>query len=172
MMRSCLLLLAGSLLLSITGNSQDRKQDSQSMNESLLRMNRMLVENETKRINEFIERHQYHMSRTGTGLRYEIYRQVEGKSPDSGNVVEIKYRIFLLDGTLCYSSDSTGAAKLRIGSGEQVTGLEEGLLMMSPGDRARLILPAHMAYGMSGDRNRIPPGQALFYDLEMLSVSK
>jgi len=171
-MRSYFLLVVSMLLFSCKGNSQDKKQDNQSINESLLKLNRMRVENETKRINDFIETHQYHMNRSSTGLRYEIYKQVEGKVPDSGDVVEIKYKIFLLDGTLCYSSDSTGPAKLKIGSGEQVPGLEEGLLLMSPGDKARLIMPAHMAYGMSGDRHRIPPGQALFYDLEMISDSK
>ena len=172
MMRGYFLLIVCLLLFSCKGNAQEKKKTDQSVSESLMEMNRLRVENETKRINEFIQKHQYHMNRTSTGLRYEIYKQVDSKSPDSGNVIEINYRIFLLDGTLCYSSDSTGPAKLRIGSGEQVSGLEEGLRMMSPGDKARLILPAHLAYGMSGDRHRIPPGQALFYDLEMLSDSK
>ena len=43
---------------------------------------------------------------------------------------------------------------------------------MIPGDKARLILPAHLAYGMGGDQSKIPPASALFYDVELISVSK
>jgi FKBP-type peptidyl-prolyl cis-trans isomerase len=85
---------------------------------------------------------------------------------------EIKYRVFLLDGTLCYSSDSAGPVKLRLGVGEQVSGLEEGLMLMVPGDKAHLILPAHLGYGMAGDQVKIPPASALYFDVELVNVTK
>jgi FKBP-type peptidyl-prolyl cis-trans isomerase FkpA len=84
----------------------------------------------------------------------------------------LKYKIFLLDGTLCYSSDSSGTAKFRLGEGQQVKGLEEGVLLMRKGDKARLILPAHLAYGMSGDNDKIPPARPVFFDIELINVKK
>ena len=153
-------------------NSVKEKSEQAEINDRLTTINKYIVEKESKRIDEFILAHGFKIQRTGTGLRYEIYSHGSGEHPKMGSTVEIKYKTFLLDGTLCYSTDSIGMEKLHLGIGEEVRGLEEGLMLMIPGDKARLILPAHLAFGMSGDQGKIPPASALFYDVELISVAK
>lgn len=157
---------------SCKNNSTDKKIDQSEINEKLTKMNRIMVENESKKIDDFITAHSFQTSMTGTGLRYQIYKHGKGERPAIHTVVEIKYKVFLLDGTLCYSNDSTGPVKIRLGVGEQVRGLEEGIMLMMSGDKAYLILPSHLGYGMTGDQSKIPPASALFYDVELLNVIK
>ena len=144
-------------------------------------MNVQMVGDESKRIEDFIKLHSIKAERTGTGLRFDIFehaclpnckagRQGKGVTPEIHDVVELKYKIFLLDGSLCYSSDSNGTMKFHLGEGEQVRGLEEAVMLMVPGDKARLIVPAHLSYGIAGDENKIPPASALYYEIEILKV--
>ena len=157
---------------SCKNNSTEKKMDPAEINEKLTNMNRIIVQNESKRINDFITSHSFQTTMTGTGLRYEIYKHGAGEHPALKSKVEIKFKLFLLDRTMCYSTDSTGPMKIQLGIGEQVRGLEEGIMLMVPGDKARLILPAHLGYGMTGDQSKIPPASALFYDVELLNFSK
>jgi FKBP-type peptidyl-prolyl cis-trans isomerase FkpA len=37
-------------------------------------------------------------------------------------------------------------------------------------DKAIFILPAHLAFGLIGDRNKIPPKVAVVYEVEVISI--
>ncbi len=87
-----------------------------------------------------------------------------------GEEITLKYKVELLDGTLCYSSDSSGLKKLIIGSGKIEAGLEEGLQLLKQGGIARFILPPHLAFGFLGDNNRIPPRSIICYEVEILNI--
>jgi len=166
------LLLIVFLLSSCSGNSQEKKKTDSLMNERIMQMNKARLASESKRIDDFVAEKKFNMQRSGTGLRYEIYQHGAGKRTAAHDTVEVKYKIYLLDGTLCYSSDSSGNAKFSLGHGQQVSGLEEGILMMQAGDKARFILPNHLAYGLSGDSKKIPPAQPVYFDIELINVRK
>jgi FKBP-type peptidyl-prolyl cis-trans isomerase len=87
-----------------------------------------------------------------------------------GKKVTITYKVRLLDGTLCYSSDKEGPKTFIAGHGSVEAGLEQGILMMRQGDKARLILPPFLAWGVPGDRNKIPPRSVIVYELEVTAV--
>jgi FKBP-type peptidyl-prolyl cis-trans isomerase FkpA len=40
------------------------------------------------------------------------------------------------------------------------------------GDKAILILPSHLAHGLVGDENKIPPKASVIYELELLSLKE
>ena len=82
--------------------------------------------------------------------------------------VQIVCKVFLLDVTLCYETDTTNPVAFKLGEGMQIRGLEEGIMTMIPGESARLIIPNHLAYGLRGDGEKIPPGAALFIDVKLL----
>ena len=157
---------------SCKNNSADKNINQAEINEKLTKMNRFIVENESKKIDDFIAVHSFHTSMTGTGLRYQIYKQGKGEKPGIRSEVEISYKLFLLDGKLCYTSDSKRPVKIRLGIGEQVRGLEEGIMLMAAGDKANLVLPSHLGYGTTGDQLKIPPGSALYFDVELINVIK
>jgi FKBP-type peptidyl-prolyl cis-trans isomerase len=41
---------------------------------------------------------------------------------------------------------------------------------MNVGDEAIFILPSHLAYGLSGDRSRIPFESPLIYDVKLVKL--
>ena len=41
---------------------------------------------------------------------------------------------------------------------------------MRAGDKARFIIPPHLAYGLLGDENRIPARSIIIYQVELVDV--
>ena len=138
--------------------------------ETLIRTNQYLVQKDEERIRQYIKRHGWHMKRTGTGLWYEIYHTGKGKKVTTGKSATIRYKIYLLDGSLIYSSDVSGPKTFPVGHGGVESGLEQGILLLRAGDEARLILPPRLAYGVPGDHNKIPPRSVIIYDLEVVNL--
>jgi len=99
-----------------------------------------------------------------------ILKKGNGDKAEIGRIAEINYKIKLLDGTTCYDSDSLGSKIFTIGSGHVEKGLEEGILYLCEGDRARFIMPPHLAHGLIGDENKIPARAIIIYEAELLSV--
>lgn len=51
-----------------------------------------------------------------------------------------------------------------------IQGWSEALQMMHEGDKWRLVIPAHLAYGSHGAGDKIPPGATLVFSLELVKV--
>jgi FKBP-type peptidyl-prolyl cis-trans isomerase len=148
----------------------DKKVNSKNIEESLLNANKHLVKTEDQQIDDFIKRYGWIMTETGTGLRYLIYQQGEGEKAEKGNTVTIGYTTSLLNGEICYSSEETGNKTFIIGQGGVEAGLEEGILFLKKGDRAKIILPSHLAFGLVGDGSKIPAKATLVYDVELIEL--
>jgi FKBP-type peptidyl-prolyl cis-trans isomerase len=159
------------IFFSCKNTHEEKKINEAELNEKLLQINQKLVRNESKEIDKFISSHAYQTQMTGTGLRYEIYKHGEGKHPSYQDEVLINYKIYLLNDSLCYSSDTTKPVKFKLGIGEQIRGLEEGLMLMVPGDKANLIIPSHLAFGNSGDNSAIPPLSPILINVELIKVN-
>lgn len=140
------------------------------MSDSLVNYNRGVVLTEDQQISDFIARYGWKMTKTSTGLRYLIYKKGNGSKGQKGKVAVISYNSRLLNGNLCYSSDKNGLKEFKIGYGGVESGVEEGILLMHVGDRAKFILPSHLAFGLLGDQNRIPQQAALVYDIELVTI--
>jgi FKBP-type peptidyl-prolyl cis-trans isomerase len=120
----------------------------------------------------FVQRNKWNMQQTPSGLWYIIIHEGNGKPARSGDMITLAYRLELLDGTLCYSSDSLGLKHFRIGQGGVESGLEEGVLLMKEGDSARLILPPHLAHGLTGDGKRIPARSIIKYEIDIINLEE
>jgi len=140
--------------------------------DDLKRVNKFLAEKDQERIQSFIERRGWEMKRTGSGLWYMVYEQGSGPAIEHGMYVKLDYEIRLLDGTLCYSSDSAGAKIFRVGEEDEPQGLHQAMKQLHKGDRARIVIPPHLAHGLIGDGERIPARAILFYDVNVLEASR
>ncbi|MDP1621599.1 MAG: FKBP-type peptidyl-prolyl cis-trans isomerase [Bacteroidales bacterium] len=138
----------------------------------MINYNREVVKTENQEIDDFIARYRWDMMKTQTGLRYMIYENGHGNHARQGDQVSIKYKINLLTGDLVFQSDTGSTVILEIGKRKVVSGLEEGILQMQQGDRAKLIVPSHLAYGLLGDMASIPAGATLVIDVELCTVNK
>ncbi len=139
--------------------------------ETLIRVNRTLVEQEQTLIKAYIKDNHLDMAQTGTGLWYSIQNQGEGPLVKKGQIVKLGYTINLLNGTHCYSSDSLGVKEFRVGQGGVESGLEEGILLLKNGSKASFIMAPHLAHGLMGDDDKIPARAILWYEVEVLDVT-
>ena len=149
---------------------QPKPVDPNEFKKPLIKANQDLVELEELDIENYVKRHQWKMEETGSGLRYLIYASGSGKKVEEGKVIQYNYQTELLTGKTCYSSDSLGIREFLVGRGGVESGLEEVVLYLREGDRAKIILPSHLAFGLVGDDNCIPRKAVVVYDLEVLAV--
>ncbi len=140
------------------------------IDKQLIEINKYLIDEDEERIESFIQRNDWNMKQTKTGLWYEITQQGTGDSIGENNLVTINYTLELLDGTLCYSSDSLGAKTFKVGYANVEAGLQEGVQLLTNGAKARFILPPYLAHGLVGDHNRIPSHAILVYYVEVTDV--
>ncbi len=132
----------------------------------LIDFNRKLLRREKKEIDAFIKAKHWKMKETGTGLRYQILSVTQGAQARTGENETIRYSVRLLNGKAVYE----GMKTFQIGFGGVASGLEEGILLMKKGEVARFVLPSHLAYGLSGDGNKIPPHTPIIYHVELLQL--
>jgi len=139
------------------------------MDDTLINYNKGVVRNEDQEIRDFAARYGWDVMTTATGLRYLIYKQGSGPKAERGRIAVVRYEVKLLNGSPLYSSDSLGVKEFLIGQSDVEAGLEEGIRLMRTGDRAKLILPSRLAFGLLGDGKKIPPGATLVYDIELVA---
>ena len=158
-------------------NSDDKVKPNQlvkhevtqkDINESLEKANRYLLIQEAEQINDYIERHKLNVIQTGTGLRYQIHNQGDGDAIREGDIVTLEYEVRLLNGDLIYSSKNDGYKTFLVGRGGVESGLEEAILKLCEKSVATLIIPAHLAHGLIGDGNKVPPRATLVYRLKVI----
>ncbi|MBK7027944.1 MAG: FKBP-type peptidyl-prolyl cis-trans isomerase [Bacteroidales bacterium] len=142
------------------------------LNEEIINANKKVVDLEDQQIKNLIKRYGWKMIETGTGLRYMINQEGNGEKPVIGDIATINYEIRLIAGEVVYSSKESGPKTFRIGSGGVEGGLEEAILLLRVGDKAKIIMPSHLAHGLIGDQNRIPGKATLIYDLEFVGIER
>ena len=155
---------------SCSGPTQEKHEDSKlPEKDELIRHQTEIVSYETTDIENYIRRINYDMSKTGTGLRYQIVEHGAGTdSVRAGDDVGIEYKVKLLDGTLLYSSDSTGTFSFTVDKSDAASGLHEGIKFMKEGDKAVFIMPSHLAYGLTGDGGRISHYKVLVVEAQLI----
>ena len=105
---------------------------------------------------------------TSTGLKYIITKAGNGAKPARGQLVKVHYTGKLEDGRVFDSSIPRGEPfEFPVGMGRVVKGWDEGILMMSKGERRTLIVPPSLGYGMEG-RGPIPPNTTMIFDVELV----
>ena len=57
-----------------------------------------------------------------------------------------------------------------LGTGEVISGWDQGVAGMKVGGRRTLLIPARLAYGAQGAAGLIPPEATLVFDIELLDV--
>jgi FKBP-type peptidyl-prolyl cis-trans isomerase len=101
----------------------------------------------------------------------ELLRAGTGASPEPGQIVVVHYSGFLTDGTKFDSSvDRNEPFEVAAGVGQVIGGWDQALLRMRVGDKARLTIPAHLAYGDSGVGGVIPPKATLIFEVDLIEI--
>ena len=165
------------LLVFFASCNTDKKTDSSTQNnqklqkESLIKVNKYLINSENIDIDNYIRRHNLTVIETGSGVKYQIIKQGDGEKAQRGKIVTLAYKVKLITGDVIYSSDETGPKQFKIGHGGVESGLEEAILNMRVGDKSIIIIPSHLAYGLLGDNIKIPPRSTIIYEIEFTNLN-
>ena len=144
--------------------------DEKQLELSLEEMNRKMLQYESELIDNYVEKNNLNVIKTGTGLRYQLVEEGDGDLIKKGDIVTLQYELRLLSGELLYSSDNEGNKTFLVSRGGVESGLEEAVLKFRMNSEAILILPPHLAHGLIGDGNRIPPKAILVYSIKVVDI--
>lgn len=108
-------------------------------------------------------------SPTATGLYYVMTEEGNGEMPKKGDNVKVHYTGKLLDGKVFDSSVERGEPiEVPIGMGYVIPGWDEGIMLMSKGEKGVLYIPYYLGYGDRGAGNDIPPFANLIFEVELI----
>lgn len=107
---------------------------------------------------------------TESGLQYKLV-QASGSDVKPGleDRVVVNYRGRLLNGVEFDSSYKRGRPAT-FPLKNVIDGWQEGLQLMSKGDKYELYIPSELAYGPAGSGRKIPPYSALIFEVELVDV--
>jgi len=143
---------------------------TKQLREPLIKTNKYLIRTEKDDIDDFVRRYKWQMRQSGTGLLYSLDEKNSTKCAVYGDIVKLNYTVKLLNGEIVYDSQKDGAMIFQVGKGGVPAGIEEGILSIGLHDKAKFILPSHLAYGLLGDSKRIPPHSILIYEIEIIEI--
>ena len=107
-------------------------------------------------------------------LHIGIKKRVENceRQAQKGDSLHMHYKGTLKDsGTEFDNSYSRGQPLVfTLGTGQVIKGWDQGLLGICAGEKRKLVIPSHLAYGDSGSPPSIPPKATLVFDVEAVKV--
>lgn len=106
------------------------------------------------------------------GLQVATTKTGTGSAAKKGQVLEMNYTGYLLDGKKFDSSLNTGRTPFQFTSeiGQVITGWQQGLAGTKVGDKKTLFIPASMGYGSAGSGTSIPGNATLIFETETLRI--
>ncbi|QDZ19780.1 FKBP-type peptidyl-prolyl cis-trans isomerase [Chloropicon primus] len=115
------------------------------------------------------------VNETGSGLKYKDLIVGDGEQPPVGYQVVVNYVVMLQDGRVISSTLEGGyPADIRVGSGNVVKGIDEGLLGMRSGGFRRLYVPGELSFqqrlASAPGRPAVPAESPIIVDINLLYV--
>ncbi|MCH5328960.1 MAG: FKBP-type peptidyl-prolyl cis-trans isomerase [Coprobacter sp.] len=101
---------------------------------------------------------------TESGLLYKVIAEGNGEKPAADSNVKVSYKGTLIDGT---QFDANPNATMFVGG--VVPGFQEALMLMSPGAKYEVYIPAELGYGLQ-QRGPIPVNSTLIFEIELLEI--
>lgn len=118
---------------------------------------------------EYLAKNKIEVEPTPSGLYYVMTQEGNGEKPEAGQIVKVHYTGKLLDGTVFDSSVERGEPiSIPIGVGNVIPGWDEGIMMMSKGEKAMLYIPYYLAYGDRQNGDKLPAFSNLIFDVELI----
>ncbi len=139
--------------------------------ENLINANRTIAQSEETAISEYVQRRGWPMQKLSNGARLWEYEKSAGQSSKVAmeDSVRLVYCIDALNGTRLYTDLEERCVPERR---RDMVGLNEALLELHYGSKARIILPSALGYGIGGDGDRIPQSTVLVIDLKVIENIK
>ena len=110
--------------------------------------------------------------RLAAGVSIRIMRAGTSDTyPQKTQALAVHYDAYLPSGQMWDSSRKRGRPlRFRLGAGQVIQGLDDAVSQLSLGMRARVTIPAELAYGERGFPGLVPPNSSIDFDIELLEI--
>lgn len=136
---------------------------------------RRLLEAEEKKIQQIIKRDSlkhYTHSASGSWYHYLKVNDSTEYTPQTDDLVTMKYNILTLDNDTLYSEDEIGTFNYKVDKQELFLGLREAVKLLKENERATFLFPSSIAFGYHGDNNKIGTNVPLKSTITILNIEK
>ena len=121
-----------------------------------------------KELAEYLTKNKIEAMPTESGLYYVVTEPGNGEKPEVGKPVTMHYTGKLLNGTVFDSSvERDQPFQFVLGVGQVIPGWDEGVQLMTKGEKGLLYIPYYLAYG-ERDMGDIPPFSNLIFEVELI----
>lgn len=143
-----------------------------------------LKKSEPVKLNKYIADNKLNVTKTDSGLFYQITKQGEGVKPVAGDTVVVNYTLRLVSNKILETSIKSEAVKNKlpinpmnpykpirfaIGTKGMIKGWDQGMQLLNKGAEAKFLIPSSLAYGQQG-AGQIQPYTSLIFDIQLLDV--
>lgn len=116
---------------------------------------------------------------------YQMIEDGTGNTVQLGQQIELAYKGYYLDGEVFDESKQDQPIKFTLGYSNIIKGLEDGIKLMKKGEKGRIFIPSHLAYGSgiqvipdfvrksllsSMNKRDIAPFKTLIFDVELEDI--
>ena len=124
--------------------------------------------NAAKELANYLVKNKIEAMPTESGLYYVVTEPGNGEKPEVGKPVTMHYTGKLLNGTVFDSSvERDQPFQFVLGVGQVIPGWDEGVQLMTKGEKGLLYIPYYLAYG-ERDMSDIPPFSNLIFEVELI----
>lgn len=146
----------------------DRVLTEEEYNQMIIDMKTAKEKNAKDELAAYLKSHNIKTQPQEGGLVYVCNKKGKGPKPGYKQKVKVHYTGKLLDGTVFDSSIDRGEPiEFELGVGQVIRGWDEGIALMSKGEKGVLYIPYDMAYGERGT-GPIPPYANLIFEVELV----
>ena len=159
------------MFIGCSEKKESPKENIKWTKENSIELNKTIALEEKLAIKLFLAQHQnWSIIESGSGLQYFIYEKGNGPNVTIGSVIDVEYSVSKLDGNLCYKTADDKVVEIVVDHSQVETGIQECLKKMKEGDKAKMIIPSHLAHGLTGDMDKIPPLTPIVVDLHVIEI--
>lgn len=114
------------------------------------------------------------MVTTASGLQYKEIKAGTGPQAITGYQVVVNYVAMTPEGRVFENSLEKQPFDIRVGAGQVLPGLDEGLLSMKVGEVRRLYIPGNLAFSKplraAAGRPSVPANSPMVFDVQLLYI--
>ncbi len=125
---------------------------------------------EDKLITDYLTTNKLVAEKTPEGIYFIVETQGTGNFPTLSNTVSVRYKGYVLDGTVFDGNQTAALPFTTVLGGNIITGWKIGLQKFKKGGKGKLFIPSAYAYGSSGSGSIIKGNNPIIFDIELVDV--
>ena len=138
--------------------------------------NKAMIQDEERMIDSLLLLSNTYFRKDSTGIRIHIDHQSDHQNsnyPIDGDNISIAYNCVVFDDTQTVIDNVfIDTLTFKIGYSKQMRGLNYAIKLLKIGDKAKIIIPSYLGFGLSGYKQSVPPYSTLLLNIKLLNIEK